>query len=194
MTVTLPTPPRPSTTSGFPNTDCQIGSLLKGEILLHTQPHTAWGSAVTAYMYLPLARANAWQQLTDYPRWVDYFPDINHSEVLPANPGSATGSTRSNRKRLYQTANKNFILFNVQVEVHLDVLETAHQRILFCMRSGSFTDFTADLKLQDCQDGTLLSYAVQATPLIPVPAMFMQQAIQMDLPANMRNLRRVLCS
>jgi hypothetical protein len=35
---------------------------------------------------------------------------------------------------------------------------------------------------------------VQATPMIPVPSMFIEHAIQMDLPANLRRMRQVICS
>jgi hypothetical protein len=57
-------------------------SLMQGEIFLQTLPHTAWGGAVTAWMYLPLLRSHVWQQLTDYRRWVEYFPDIIKSQFL----------------------------------------------------------------------------------------------------------------
>lgn len=49
--------------------------LMEGEILVQSGSHTAWGGAVTAWMYVPLVRSQVWQQLTDYPRWVQYFPD-----------------------------------------------------------------------------------------------------------------------
>jgi hypothetical protein len=97
-------------------------------------------------------------------------------------------------KRLYQAANKAFLLFTAQVEVYLKVLETQNQRIQFYLESGSFQDFSADLQLQTCGEGTVLTYSVQATPLIPVPGIFIEQAIQMDLPANLKQMRQVLCA
>lgn len=54
-------------------------ALLQGEILLETRSHSAWGGAVVAQMYLPVARSQVWQQLTDYPRLVYYFPDVIRS-------------------------------------------------------------------------------------------------------------------
>ncbi len=54
----------------------QQKALLQGEVLVETRSHSAWGGAVTAQMYLPIARSHVWQQLTDYPRWVQYFPDV----------------------------------------------------------------------------------------------------------------------
>lgn len=166
-------------------------SLLQGEILLETRSHTAWGGAVTAQMYLPLGRSQVWPQVTDYSRWVQYFPDLTRSEVLNWHEAQLKGY-----KRLYQVAAKAFFLFTAQVEIYLKVRETAHtawQQIQFQMEQGNFNDFTATLKLQDFNTGTLLTYSVQATPTIPVPSQLIQQAMRLDLPANMRKMRQVLC-
>ncbi len=157
---------------------------MQGEILVETKSHSAWGGAVTAQMYLPITRSHAWQQLTDYPRWVEYFPDITNSEVLQ----------RGEVKRLYQVAKKTFLFLSVQVEIYLNVSEILGEHIQFRLEKGTFTDFTADLKLQDFGNGTLLIYSVQATPSIPIPTVFIQQAMYMELPENMRNMRQVLCA
>ncbi|MBD1912894.1 MULTISPECIES: SRPBCC family protein [unclassified Leptolyngbya] len=163
--------------------------LTQGEILVDTQTHTAWGAAVTARMFLPMHLTAAWEQLTDYPRWVQFFPDITRSEVV---------LERSDRswKRLYQAATKNFFIFQAQVDIHLKVFEQylkgQRSRIQFRMERGSFHDFSADLHLEQYENGTLLTYQVKATPAIPVPSVFIQQAIRMDLPANMEQMRRVL--
>ncbi|NJO41582.1 MAG: cyclase [Cyanobacteria bacterium CRU_2_1] len=166
-------------------------SLLRGEIFLQTRSHSAWGGAVTAQMYLPMGRSHVWQQLTDYPRWVQYFPDLTRSEII-----SADGHSRA-YKRLYQVASKAFFLFTAQVEIYLKVVETAHQtawqQIQFQLERGSFRDFTATLNLQDFNTGTLLTYSVQATPSIPVPTQLIQEAIRLDLPSNMRRMRQVIC-
>jgi len=157
--------------------------LMQGEILVQSGSHTAWGGAVTAWMYVPLVRSQVWQQLTDYPRWVQYFPDITKSEVL--NKGEA--------KRLYQAAQKAFLFFTAQVEIYLNVVEVLGQQIQFRMEKGTFEDFKANLELKDCGNGTLLAYNVQATPNIPIPSIFIQQAMNFELPANMRKMRQVLC-
>ena len=68
------------------------------------------------------------------------------------------------------------------------------QQIQFQLERGSFADFAANLKLQDLQSGTLLTYSVQATPTIPVPTQFIQQAMRLDLPTNMEKMRQVICS
>lgn len=169
-------------------------ALLQGEILLNTRSHSAWGAAVTAQMYLPLARSRVWQQLTDYPRWVQYFPDLIRSEVLKPAAGAIHESSRDGCKRLYQVANKAFLFLSIQVEVYLNVFEVMQQQIKFRLEKGSFADFAADLKLQDAGVGTLLTYAVQATPTIPVPSIFIEQAMKLDLPTNMRKMRQILCA
>ncbi|MBE9198533.1 MULTISPECIES: SRPBCC family protein [unclassified Nodularia (in: cyanobacteria)] len=158
-------------------------SLMQGEILLQTQSHTAWGGSVTACMYLPLLRSQVWQQLTDYPRWVQYFPDVTKSEVL----------SRGEVKQLYQVAQKTFLFFTVQMEIYLEVVELLGQQIEFRMQKGTFVDFAAILDLKDFGDGTLLAYQVKATPNIPMPSIFIQQAMNFELPANMRKMRQVLC-
>ena len=161
--------------------------LLQGEILLKTRSHTAWGGAVTAQMYVPLERSQVWQQLTDYPRWVQLFPDMTHSEIR----GEAI-----DYKRLYQAARKAFFLLSVQVEIYLKVVEsvqTTWQQIQFQLERGSFHDFAANLHLQDFHAGTLLTYSVQATPHLPLPTQLIQEAIRLDLPTNLRKMRQALC-
>lgn len=164
--------------------------LLQGEVLLQTRSHSLWGGAVTAQVYLPIARSQAWQQITDYPRWVQFFPDMTHSEIL------SHGGSQTN-KRLYQAARKAFFLFTAQVEIYLSVLETVQtswQQVQFQLERGNFNDFSATLKLHDFHEGTLLTYSVQATPTIPIPTQFIQEAIKLDFPNNLRQLRRVLCA
>jgi hypothetical protein len=163
-------------------------ALLEGEILIQTRPHSAWGGAVTAQMYLPLRRSHIWPQITDYSRWVHYFPDLTRSEIL-----GRVGS--QGYKRLYQVASKAFLLLSVRAEIYLKVSEIVHQakqQIQFQLERGTFHDFAADLTLQDYQTGTLLTYSVQATPMLPVPSQLIQQAMRFDLPANMRKMRQVL--
>jgi hypothetical protein len=171
-------------------------NLLKGEVLLNTRSHSAWGGAVTAQMYVPLCRSQVWQQVIDYPRWVQFFPDLAHSEVLSDLSELPARSRARNPLRLYQVASKAFWMLSVQVEIYLKVIETtqpSQQQIQFCLEKGNFSDFTATLSLQDYRAGTLLTYTVAATPTIPVPSQLIQQAMRLDLPANMRTMRQVLC-
>lgn len=165
----------------------ESAALLQGEILLKTRSHSAWGGAVTAKMYLPIALPLVWQQVTDYPRWVQYFPDVTKSEIRQV-------LSQSGIKRIYQAASKAFLVFTAQVDITLRVLETQNQRVQFFLESGSFSDFNADLQLQPHGEGTILTYAVQATPAIPVPSFLIEQAIRLDLPANLRQMRSVMCA
>ena len=73
--------------------------LVQGEILVETRSHKACGGAVTAWMYLPMVRSQVWQQLTDYPRWVQYFPDITKSEI--SHKGEVKRSISSSTKSLF---------------------------------------------------------------------------------------------
>lgn len=166
----------------------QWNQLMQGEIFVTQKPHAGWGGAATAQMYLPLSRQTCWQQLTNYPRWVQYCPDLIRSEVIAQPTKDQPGMTR-----LYQVGSKNFILFSAQVEIYLKVFEISQEQIQFRLEKGSFVDFSADLLLQDHQSGTLLTYSVSATPNFPIPGMFIQQALQLELPANMRQMRQVLC-
>lgn len=173
----------------------QQAALLRGDVLIATDNnHQGKGAAVTAQMYVPLVRSQLWEQLTDYGRWVHYFPDITHSRELEASVKQHVKqqSKRITRK-LYQAARKAFILFTAQVEIYLHVVEHLHQSIQFRLERGSFADFAADLVLEDFGDGTLLTYSVKATPTIPAPKFLLEQAMRIDLPGNMKTMRQVLC-
>lgn len=162
-------------------------ALLRGDVLLTSQPKQDGGS-VTAHMYVPLARPQIWPQVTNYSCWTQYFPNIVHSEVLE------TIKTSTQRyRRLYQVGRKGFMMLTARVEIYLKVAETLCESIQFRLEQGTFSHFAADLHLQDFNQGTLLTYSVQAAPTIPVPAFLIEQAIRIDLPGNMKQMRRVLC-
>ncbi len=165
----------------------QQSAVHRGEILLHPQVHPNGGGSATAQMYLPMARDLAWSQLTNYSRWVHYFTDITNSRLL------AVDADNPACKRIYQMARKAFLFLTAEVEIYLRVMERSQQKIEFRLERGNFVDFSADLYLQDWQAGTLMTYSVCATPSIPVPSFVVQQALQLELPANMRNMRRTLC-
>jgi hypothetical protein len=111
-----------------------------------------------------------------------------HSEVLE------TIKTSTQRyRRLYQVGRKGFMMLTARVEIYLKVAETLCESIQFRLEQGTFSHFAADLHLQDFNQGTLLTYSVQAAPTIPVPAFLIEQAIRIDLPGNMKQMRRVLC-
>ncbi|MDJ1179154.1 SRPBCC family protein [Roseofilum sp. BLCC_M91] len=156
-------------------------SVIDGQIFVKTEPWGLGGGSAIAQLYLPLNRQQCWHNVTNYPQWVNYFPDLTQSKVLP------------NTQHIYQTGVKDFILFRAEVEVYLKVRETLNQAIEFQLIKGSFSEFLAYLHLQDYQQGTLISYAVQATPNFPMPAPLIEQALKIELPANLRHMRQVLC-
>jgi hypothetical protein len=163
-------------------------ALLQGDVLLTPQT-SASGGAVTAHIYVPLARPQIWPQVTHNRRWTQFFPNIVHSEVLE------TVKTATQRyRRLYQVGHKGFMVLTAQVEIYLRVVETVCEGIQFRLERGTFSHFAADLHLQDFNQGTLLSYSVQAAPTIPVPGFLIEQAMKIDLPGNMKQMRRVLCA
>lgn len=167
-----------------PPTAFDTVSLKNGEVLVETRSSGLSGATVTAKMYLRASRTELWPKLTNYSRWVDYFPNITRSEVI--------SSDRYGR-RLYQVGQKAFLAIAAQVEIYLKVYERTQRSIQFRLEKGTFRDFGADLTLQDWLDGTLLTYTVQATPLIPVPGFLIEQGIRQDLPSNLKNMRRLLC-
>ncbi|WP_316792238.1 SRPBCC family protein [Thermoleptolyngbya oregonensis] len=163
--------------------------LLRGEILITPHPIDLWGTGVTAQIHLPLSPDCAWSQLTQYPRWVEYFPDISQSQVLHE-------CAESRRKTLFQAASKTFLMLSVQVEVYLNVIERMQgdrRQIRFQKERGSFKRFLAELVIEPLGFGTLLSYSVEAAPSLPIPAPLIQEAVRLDLPRNMQQMRRVLC-
>jgi carbon monoxide dehydrogenase subunit G len=144
-------------------------------------------------MYLPMPHTEVWNQLTDYSRWTQFFPDLTRSEVISSTIQASGATVKRKVKRLYQKASKAFLFLTAQVEIYLKVMETHQKSIQFSLESGNFNDFNADLELESCGEGTLLTYSVQATPTIPVPSALIQQAIRMDLPNNMQQMRMVIC-
>lgn len=163
-------------------------ALRQGEVLIVPQSKPQEAAAVMAHMYVPLDRSYIWPQVTSYRRWTQFFPNITHSEVL-----ESVKTATHRYRRLYQVGQKGFMMMTAQVEIYLQVLETACDHIQFRLERGTFSYFAADLHLQDMGQGTLLTYRVQAAPTIPVPAFLIEQGMKIDLPGNMRQMRQVLC-
>ncbi|MEO1132449.1 MAG: SRPBCC family protein [Cyanobacteria bacterium J06639_1] len=181
--------PRGTTAQGEQLSVSEETALLRGDVLTQTRSHSTGGAAVTARMYLPMARAEVWKGLTDYSRWVKYFPALTHSQVLER----STSLARRGKRQLYQAAGCAFLCFSARVEVYLTAIETLHRRIQFHFERGTFNDFAAELTLDDCEAGTLLTYSVRATPSIPVPSFLLQQVIELAFPDNLRQMRQMLC-
>lgn len=166
------------------HSEYDVKALHQGRILVETYSHGLMGAGVTAKMYVEVSRTDLWAKLTHYSRWAEYFPNITRSEVIASN---------QNVHRLYQVGRKAFLAIAAEVEIFLKVYEDAYHSIQFRLEKGNFKDFGADLTLQDWQNGTLLTYSVQATPLLPVPSFLIEQGMRQDLPGNMEHMRKVLC-
>ncbi|QQE64019.1 cyclase [Leptolyngbya sp. BL0902] len=162
--------------------------LRQGEVLIVPQSRPQEPAAVMAHMYVPLDRSHIWPQITSYRRWTQFFPNITHSEVL-----ESVKTAGQRYRRLYQVGRKGFMMMTAQVEIYLQVFETACEHVQFRLEQGTFSYFDADLHLQDMGEGTLLTYRVQAAPTIPVPTFLIEQGMKIDLPGNMRQMRQVLC-
>lgn len=174
----------PSQFSGQGHSPLDEETLKRGGVLVGTCSHGMAGSSVTAKMFLQASRFDLWPKLTNYARWVDYFPNITRSEII---------SSDSRGHRLYQVGQKAFLAIAAQVEIYLKVYERAQRSIQFRLERGTFRDFEADLTLQDWNGGTILTYTVRATPIIPVPGFLVEQGMRQDLPGNLKNMRRILC-
>jgi hypothetical protein len=162
--------------------------LRRGDVLIVPQSRPQSPAAVMAHIYVPLDRSHIWPQVISYRRWTQFFPNITHSEVL-----ESVKTTTYRYRRLYQVGRKGFMMISAQVEIYLQVFETACEHIQFRLERGTFSYFDADLHLQDMGEGTLLTYRVQAAPTIPVPAFLIEQGMRIDLPGNMKQMRQVLC-
>lgn len=184
------TVPSPSSLSKFPSpTPLQQAALLNGDIVVQPYVGLHGSGAVVAKMVVPLPRAQVWSQVTSYSRWTQFFPNISRSELL-----ETVKTPHGRYRRLYQVGSKGFMVLTAQVEIYLRVYEQACEAIQFRFERGTFSHFAADLNLQDLPGGTLLSYAVQAAPTIPVPVFLIEQAMKHDLPGNMEQMRQVLCA
>ena len=164
------------------------GQLDQGEILIQPQPYSFWGATVTAQIALKRSPKHLWSILSHYDQWVSIFPDVIKSQVLTVlNP---------HRKQICQSAQKQFGPMTIVVEAHLRVREYPPHRIWFQLEAPneSFQTFESALWLDpQPQDlGTYLTYRVAATPTLPIPSLFIQEAMRYDLPQNLRALRHYL--
>ncbi|WP_008309176.1 SRPBCC family protein [Leptolyngbya sp. PCC 6406] len=159
-------------------------ALSRGKILVTAQPHGFTGGHVSATLSLRIFPDALWPHLTDYPRWVDYFPEMTHSEAI--------APTDQGQPRIYQVGRKSILGLGAEVEVYLRVQTHPPHRLQFVMERGTLADFTASFALAPWRLGTLLTFTVQATPLIPLPGFFVEQSMRRELPTSLAQMRRVI--
>ena len=166
----------------------QANRLRAGEVLVNSQLYSLWGGAVTVKIHVPCQRSVVWDYLTDYDRWPSFFPHITQSRLLQ--------TVTPFRKRVHQGALKQFTLLKISVDAELTVREYPPYRIWFLLEepNHNFKEFEAEVWLTDTDNdqGTFLSYTVQAAATLPIPAPFIQETMRQDLPDNLLALRQCL--
>jgi hypothetical protein len=160
--------------------------LYQGEILLQSRLYSLWGGALTAQIYIPVSSGLVWKTLTQYDRWPGLFPPITKSVVVEEGRF---------RKCIHQCAQKQFSVLTIAVEADLLVREYPDWCIRFNLMAPnwSFREFEAEIQIKPVRNtGTILQYQVQAAAALPIPALFIQEAMRHDLPENLRSLRAYL--
>lgn len=159
-----------------------LPKLRAGEILLDYEILSDSEAIVQVQMLLNRSRHWVWKQLSNYDNWTELLPNVVSSTVVE----------RGYPLRIRQAA--GFQLFGLvpQVQVELLVRERNQREILFEGVSGSFKAFQAEMALQDCQEGVLLTYSVEAELLWPMPKLVIEQGILQTLSHNLKALRAKL--
>lgn len=137
---------------------------------------------VQVNIILNRSRREIWQQLTDYDNWTELLPNIVASAAIG----------EGYPKRIRQAAGFQMFGFVPQVQIEMLVREQPEREIVFEGVSGSFKAFQAELALQECEEGVLLTYSVSAELLWPMPKMAIEQGILKILPRNLKRLRAQL--
>ncbi|MEB3268851.1 MAG: SRPBCC family protein [Leptolyngbya sp.] len=184
--IWAPSAPRPSTGGTLQPTLSKGDreALQRGDILLSTRSHGFSGGQVSATLAFALRPQILWDHLAHFPRWVDYLPDLVHSEVLPA---AANG-----RGRVRQVGRKCILGFTAEAEVCLQVEALAPYRLRFELERGSLAEFTAAFTLTPWRQGTLVHFIGQAVPLLPIPGFVVEQTMRYGLPMNLRHMRQAI--
>jgi carbon monoxide dehydrogenase subunit G len=164
-----------------------LDPLANGDVLVEASVRSAREAEVEITLHLPLPRAYVWQHLSDYTRWSEFFPNLLCSRVVESHPEAWRG------KLLHQVAGLPFLDLGPKVDIYLRAFEIEHKSIRFKLIRGSFTNFAAELRLDDREQGTLLTYRVEAQLAFPVPPFLIRQGIQGAFLSNLKHMRRMLC-
>ncbi len=165
-----------------PKTAEQLQKLRAGDILMDYHVASNHDAKVQVNIMLNRSRREIWQQLTDYDNWPELLPNIVASAAIG----------EGYPKRIRQAAGFQMFGFVPQVQFELLVREQPEREIVFEGVSGSFKAFQAELTLQECEEGVLLTYSVSAELLWPMPKMAIEQGILKILPRNLKHLRAQL--
>lgn len=177
-------PPAPQARSGevagLSRRDIEV--LRAGDLILKTRPHGFLGGYLSATLAFASSPAVVWRHLTDYPRWVEYLPDMRHSEVLAPTPDG--------HQRVRQIGQKMIFGFTAEAELELRMEAEPPYQLHCHMEKGCLGDFRATFTLRPWQQGCLLTFTGQAVPLFPVPGFIVEHVLRQGIPDNLRHMRR----
>ena len=159
-----------------------LPKLRTGEILLDYEILSNSEALVQVQMLLNRSHHWVWNQLSTYENWTELLPNIVASSVVDG----------GYPKRIRQAAGFQLLGLVPQVQLEMLVRERDRREILFEGVSGSFKAFQAAMTLQDCHEGVLLTYFVEAKLLLPMPKVAIEQGILKILPQNLKALRAKL--
>jgi hypothetical protein len=166
--------------AGLSRHDIQV--LQARDLVLKTRPHGFLGGHLSATLAFTPPPAVVWHHLIDYPRWVEYLPDMCHSEILAPTPEGHT--------RVRQIGQKTIFGFNAQAELELRMETEAPYQLRCHMEKGCIGDFRATFMLRPWRQGCLLTFTGQAVPLFPVPGFMVEHVLRQGIPDNLRHMRR----
>ncbi len=158
--------------------------LAAGEVWVHTQPYGPTGGQAQAQLVYALSPERLWPHILDYPRWVEYFPDLVRCEAIAPAP--------SGQPRLYQVGRKSLLGLDLAVEVQLRVQIFKGHRVFFTQEQGSLRDFHASFVLEPWAQGALVTFTLAAIPQIPVPSLVVEHSLKRELPLNLIHMRQVI--
>ncbi len=177
MVIGLLKSPSPAVTQQDP-----YHQLVDGHIILDTHIDSDRRAAVTARLYIPCSKDHVWHQVTTYSNWPQLLPSILTS--------TAQGPMVDGSYLLFQSGGIPYLPLSPRVDIELKVQEDPGRRVQFELIRGDFEQFKATITLHDFENGTLLSYRVQACLTFSVPKSFIEQGILLVLPANLKALRQ----
>ena len=116
--------------------------------------------SVTASAELAVPQALAFQVLTDYERYPEFIPDIDHSKVLLR---QGTGLV------LEQRGTMKFLFFSQPIDIQLAVVESAPNRVVSRVLGGNLRGFSGRYELQPVAGGVRITYSSRFIPAFVLP-------------------------
>lgn len=111
--------------------------------------------SVTASAVVPVPRSVAWGVLTDYDRYPEFAPDIDHSRVV---------SRTANGLVVDQKGRMTFLFFSQPVDARLAVIESPPSLVSTRALAGNLRDFTGRYRLTEVAGGVRVDYDARFVP------------------------------